>query len=262
MNKLSLKLKIRDILKNGGVEFYDFESRQFIEEYYGILSDTEILKKVNRRVSGYPLQYIFGNWEFYGLPFSVGEGVLIPRADTEVLVDTAIDLIKKRGFLTVVDLCSGSGAVAVAVEKNTETAVTAVEISDKAYEYLIKNIKTNRSSVVPIKGDATEFRGSFDLCLCNPPYIKTEEIKDLSKEVKCEPITALDGGEDGLRFYRKITENAKNFLKTGGVLMYEIGYNQADSVSEILSKNGFCDINTVKDLSGNRRVIFGTMESL
>lgn len=261
-DKEALQLNIQNILKDGGIEFYDFETRQFLREYYKVLPEERIIEKAKKRADGYPLQYIFGNWEFYGLLFSVGEGVLIPRADTETLVDTAIELIKKGKFKTVVDLCSGSGAVAVAVDKNTDASVTAVELSDKAFRYLEENIKKNNSSVTAVKADATVFSGSFDLCLCNPPYIKTEVIKELSREVRFEPTTALDGGSDGLAFYRKITQNAKNFLNPQGVLAYEIGYDQADAVSKILSENGFSDIHIIKDLSGNQRVIFGTADSL
>lgn len=258
----SLQTEIEQILKIGGIEFYKFEAKQFIKEYYGKLSEEEIFKKVTLRTTGYPLQYIFKNWEFYGLPFCVGEGVLIPRADTEILVDAALDILKGTKNAKVVDLCSGSGCIAIAIEKNSNASVWAVEFEKNAYLYLEKNIKLNHSEVVPVFADATKYTGKFNMVVSNPPYIETETLSMLEKEVQYEPKTALDGGKDGLDFYRKITANANKLLNKNGTLIFEIGYNQKDSVTNILKTCGFENIKCVKDLDGNSRVIFGTYKGI
>lgn len=257
-----LQKKIEKLLIENKIEAAQFEAKEFIKEYGKTLTETEILEKVNKRITGYPLQYIFGNWEFYGLKFLVGEGVLIPRADTEILVDTALSVLKEKENALVVDLCSGTGCVAIAIEKNSNATVTAVEMDKKAFTYLQKNIALNDSNVTAVLGDATKFCGKYDMVVSNPPYIETENLKRLQKEVRFEPKIALDGGKDGLIFYRKITENSKKLLNKNGCLIFEIGYNQEKSVSEILSLEGFSDIRVIKDFGGNPRVIFGTYNSL
>ena len=215
---------------------------------------------VRKRVEGYPLQYIVGSWEFYGREFLVGEGVLIPRADTETLIDTAKKLVEKNS--TVIDLCSGSGCIAITLEKELEARTYALEKSEKAFEYLTKNVKLNNSKTTPLLRDVLDEKSpsdlpEADLVVSNPPYIKTDEIKTLSKEVGYEPEMALDGDKDGLKFYREITRLWKDRIKNGGYLVYEIGYTQADDVCKILSDNGFEEVNVVHDICENPRVVYG-----
>ncbi len=217
---------------------------------------------INRRLSGEPLQYILGSWEFYSLPFKVGKGVLIPRADTEILVDCGLEFLKNKKNPDVIDLCSGSGCIAVAIaSERHDSSVTAVELSDSAYGYLKENIKLNNvSNIKPIKADVLLGGRDFcqyDLIVSNPPYIKTEEIDTLCAEVKNEPKKALDGGQDGLVFYRAICKLWLNNLKPDGSLMVEIGYDQKEEVSGIFSQY-FKNVNCVSDLCGNNRVVIGT----
>lgn len=213
-----------------------------------------------QRFDGIPLQYILGEWEFYGLPFKVGEGVLIPRQDTEALVEAALDIARANSAKKVLDLCSGSGCIAIAIEKNLEAAeVTALEASEQAYKYLLKNIKLNNSNVMPVKEDLRQYKPSagFDIIVSNPPYIRTGEINSLQSEVKNEPVMALDGGEDGLYFYTTIAEIYKEHINPGGAICFEIGIGQHEDVKNILLANGFKDINFKEDLNGIIRVVYG-----
>ena len=222
----------------------------------------ELEAMVLHRINGEPLQYILGKWEFYGLPFYVGEGVLIPRADTEVLVDNALEFLANEPDCTVVDLCSGSGCIAVSVAKNAKNAkVWAVELYEPAYSYLNRNVELNNADVNVIKADlfdTPDFDG-IDLLLTNPPYIETDMINGLSKEVKKELKTALDGGEDGLNYYRAIAD--RWLPVTRKCVMAEIGETQAAEVTALFEEKGFACV-TVKDLCGNDRVIIGTKNSL
>ncbi len=212
-------------------------------------------KIVAERNLGTPLYYILGQTQFYSLEFLVGEGVLIPRADTEVLVDTALFSLRDVKNPKVLDLCAGSGAIAVAIAKNRPDAcVDAVEFYEKAFEFLKKNIELNKArNVTAIKADALEVFGEYDLVVSNPPYIAYGEKKDLSKEVLCEPSTALFAENDGYLFYEKISQNfkdAQNFT-----LLFEIGYRQSKKVCEILSDFGYRQIEKIPDLNGITRVI-------
>lgn len=218
---------------------------------------------------GYPIQYILGEKDFMGLNFYVKEGVLIPRFDTELLVEYLIEYINKNykdKSIKVLDLCSGSGAIALSIAYYCKNAfVYGVDISDIALE--VSNINKERFNLTNakfLKGDlfkaleVSNLEEAFDIIVSNPPYISKEEIEGLSSTVKdYEPLLALDGGVDGLDFYRKITKGSKSYLKKDGLLIYEIGYNQADSVKGILSKEGFKDISILKDLQGHNRVVFG-----
>ena len=212
-------------------------------------------KIVAKRNLGTPLYYILGRSEFYSLEFLVGEGVLIPRADTEVLVDTALEVLRGVENPKVLDLCAGSGAIAVAIAKNRPDArVDAVEYYETAFEYLKKNVALNdATNVTAILADALEFFGEYDLVVSNPPYIAESEKKDLAKEVLCEPSTALFAEHDGYLFYEKISQNfktAQNFT-----LLFEIGYRQSQKVCEILSAFGYKQIEKIPDLNGITRVI-------
>ncbi len=247
-------------LAEAGIESSLFEARQ-IAAFLGNTSEEELNALLQRRIAGEPLQYILGEWEFYDLPFFVGEGVLIPRPDTETLAEFAIDRAGTEET-TCMDLCSGSGCLAITVDKHCPNAtVYAMEKSDEAYRYLEKNIERNLSSVRAIKGDVLEDDfGEYDLIISNPPYIKTADLDTLQKEVKREPQMALDGGEDGLMFYRKIAEKWVPHLKSGGTLAVEIGIGQGNDVKKIFEKSGLKNIGSRNDLSGVERVIFGTLD--
>lgn len=228
--------------------------------------DSEDIKAiVAKRREGAPLQYILGKWWFYKSEFLVGEGVLIPRQDTETLVEAALGFIRNIKKPDVCDLCSGSGCIAISIAADRKDAkVTAVEKYDGAYEFLLKNIDYNGAeNVTPLKADATgEPTGKYDLIVSNPPYIKDSDKNDLSAEVLKEPHTALFGGEDGLYFYRKISEKWKSALKENGILAFEVGINEAEDVAKILESGGFKNIGVKKDLIGIERVVFGTANSL
>ena len=261
---------IRKVETALGGENADFEARQIV--YYALGVDSTGFMKIrsdeasektifqceemtSRRKNGEPLYYILGKAEFYGLPFFVGEGVLIPRDDTEILVDTALEKIKDIKNPRVLDLCSGSGAIAVAIAKNRPDAcVTAVEKYDEAFSYLEKNIALNDvKNVILKKQDALEFFGEYDLVVSNPPYISERERSSLAKEVLCEPQTALFADNDGFMFYEKISENFK--LNKNFNILFEIGFSMAKRVSEILKSNGYCDVEVIKDYGKNDRVV-------
>ena len=248
-----------------------FEAREIIRETAGRrtpldeLSEKEYgqcLLMVNRRLTGEPLQYIFGHWEFYGYDFSVGEGVLIPRPETELLCDIAIKHLKAFGG-EFADLCAGSGCIAITVAKQTGLSARGVEISDKAYSYFCENIKKNNAEklVCAIKGDIfdTEVTDSFEdgslaAVLSNPPYINKKDMESLQKEVRYEPETALFGGDDGLDYYRRIFGVWSSKLKKGGLFAVEIGDEQGQAVKHLMEQEGYAP-EIVKDYSGKDRIV-------
>ena len=216
------------------------------------------VKKINRlvaeRITGKPLWYCVGDVDFYGYTLKVNESVLIPRPETEELVYVAkqLNLTGK----TVLDLCTGSGAIAIAIKKLTTANVYALDISESALEVAKQNATLNGADITFIKSDMFENLGElkFDLIISNPPYIKSEDIPKLQKEVKdFEPLSALDGGEDGLDFYRIISNRAKDYLVDGGVLLLECGIGQAKDIAELL--NGYKTVEIIKDLEGIDRII-------
>lgn len=224
---------------------------------------------VRRRAANEPLQYILGYWYFMGKKFFLGEGALIPRDDTEVLVKKSANFLKslmpKTKKAKVLDLCSGTGVIAINLAdmfKNSE--ILAVELYDTAIEYLNKNLKYNKVKNVKIlKWDVlnsklpSNLEKNFDLIVANPPYIKSNEINYLQEEVKREPREALDGGKGGLDFYRAILSRWKIFLKSGGGTCVEIGYDQASDVKHLFRLNGFRNVETIKDINSLNRVVFG-----
>lgn len=217
-------------------------------------------QKINMLIENEPVQYITNNQEFYGYNFYVDKNVLIPQPDTEVLVEEIINLAKKQEKnLKILDLCTGSGAIAVSIYKNLENVeISASDISKPALEVANMNFQKNECKINLIESNLFEnINDKFDIIVSNPPYIETEIIKTLSEEVKKEPILALDGGEDGLDFYRKIIEDAKEYLNENGYLAFEIGYNQKDVVEKILRDGGYRNIYSRKDLSGNDRIVVG-----
>ncbi len=225
------------------------------------LNHTDIDQIINRRKQGEPLQYIFGKWWFYKSEFLVGKGVLIPRQDTEHLVEEGLNLIKDKTSPSVCDLCSGSGCIAISIALDRPDAtVLAVEKYSDAYAWLLKNIEKNGAkNVTPLLADALcPTNDRFDLIVSNPPYIPSTEKETLSKEVLNEPHTALFGGEDGLFFYRELSKLWKNNLSEGGYLAFEVGIKEANLVAQILKENGYTNIGVKNDLLGVQRVVFGT----
>lgn len=214
-----------------------------------------------RRVNGEPLQYIIGEWEFYGLPFKVGKGVLIPRQDTEMLVDVARRFLEERGKSErrTLDLCAGSGCIGISLAKTAGADTVCVEKFAEAFAYLEENITLNGVCVEAVLGDVFDentVAGEFDLIVSNPPYLTEDDMQALQKEVRSEPQTALFGGKDGLDHYRKILEMYPKKLKRGGMLAVEIGIHQECSVCDIFRENALKP-QTEKDLCGVYRVVYG-----
>ncbi len=222
------------------------------EPSYEIFKDA-----LEKRCNHIPFQYIVGHQEFMKLDFKVNENVLIPRSDTEILVEEAIKLYKDKE-VHILDMCTGSGCIAISLAKYLDGAiVTGVDISKEALSIAKENALLNQVKVDFIESNLFEsINDKFDVIVSNPPYIKKDVIANVDKEVKeHEPILALDGGEDGLAFYKKIIEEAKNHLKENGYLLFEIGFDQANDVKEILENNDYRKIRIIKDYSGNDRVV-------
>lgn len=216
---------------------------------------------INMRLRHVPLQHIIGHTGFMGLDFKVSRDVLIPRQDTETLVETVLDRERDPG-ISILDLCTGSGCIAVSLKKLGGYAkVTASDLSDKAIGLAMRNASINDTEIRLIKSDLfNDINGCFDVIVSNPPYIPAEEIETLSPEVRDhDPRMALDGGEDGLDIYRRIVSECSDVLNAGGRLYMEIGFDQAAAVGGLMEKAGFRDIEVVKDLAGKDRVIFGTL---
>ena len=233
------------------------------------LSDDEeklFNKFIEERLSNRPIAYIVENREFMGLDFYVKEGVLIPRPDTEVLVEEVIELCKDKGPINILDIGTGSGAITVSLAKYLVNAkITSVDISDIALEIGEKNAQSNDvdDRITFIKSDLftnIDKDMKFDIIVSNPPYIKKEVIETLDKQVKdFEPYNALEGGIDGLDFYRAITTQGKNYLNKGGILAYEVGHDQSEDVSKLMEKDGYTNIYTRKDLQQIDRVVIGNI---
>ena len=219
-----------------------------------------------RRLAGEPVAYILGEWEFYSTRLFVDNGVLIPRADTEVLARAAIDHVNNRP-LRVLDLCTGSGCLAIAIAKNTiNSTLVLADNSDKALMVAKKNLRLHKLSTKAICAHLDALTppppmlGRFDLVVCNPPYIRTGVIQTLDPSVKnYEPMCALDGGPDGLEFYRKVAQNYTLAIREGGALMFECGFDQSSQVYDILAENGYREIEIINDLQGIGRVVKGCL---
>jgi len=194
-----------------------------------------------------------------GLKFKVNKNVLIPRPDTEILVEEVLQYIKESKTQKVLDMCTGSGAIAIAIKKfsTNNVEIDAADISDKAIEVANNNSKENRVNVNFIKSDLFKnIKQKYDIIVANPPYIETEIIKTLSEEVKNEPMLALDGGKDGLDVYRRIILEGYNFLNDNGYIFLEIGYNQKDSIEKLIKNSGlYKNFYSKKDLGGNDRIV-------
>ena len=213
-------------------------------------------KYIDEIIAGNPIQYILGYQEFMGINFIVNENVLIPQPDTEVLVEKTIELAKEFNNPTILDLCTGSGAIAISIAKNVPDAnIIASDISKEALDIAKQNDKDNKVSFV-LSDMFENINDKFDIIVSNPPYIKTGIISTLSKEVQNEPHLALDGGNDGLDFYRIIINNAFNYLNPNGYLCLEIGDDQQSSILKLINNcRKYIDITCFNDLSLHNRVI-------
>lgn len=219
---------------------------------------------IEKRASHIPLQHITGTQEFMGYTFVVNEHVLVPRQDTEILVEKVSDHIsQQKRKLRVLDMCTGSGCIAISLKKlHPDIDITAVDISKEALAVAEENCQKHQLSIHLIKSDLFEnIDGKFDIIVSNPPYIPTKDIGELMPEVReHEPIGALDGDEDGLKFYKAISKQALKHLVSGGKIFYEIGYDQGKSVPDILQSNQYKEIYVFCDLAGNSRVVVAGKE--
>lgn len=270
---------LRRLLRPEVCEDAGFEAFLLLQKAYGITrthytlqADTipcpdrhaEYHALLRRRIAGEPVQYILGEWEFWGLPFAVGEGVLIPRPETELLAETVLIHLKGYASPQVLELCGGSGCLAIAIaHSRPDTKVTTVELSPKALLYLQKNTLLNHTeNVAVVAGDAlcpttAIAQKRYHAIFSNPPYIRTDVLPTLQQEVKNEPVMALDGGADGLRFYRRFCELYPPLLENGGLLAFEIGEEQGNAVAQLMENAGMREITVKKDFAGNDRVVTG-----
>lgn len=268
----------RKRLEESGVESAQFESRILVETVLGLsgsarqlLPETaltpaqlaQLEQLTARRCAREPLQYLCGSWEFFGLEFAVGTGVLIPRQDTETLVETVLELRRNANRTHLLDLCSGSGCIPAAIAAHLPHVTgDAVELSAQALPYLRQNLQRHApqirihgsNALLPLTALAEE---RYDIITCNPPYLTEADMAYLQPEVASEPKTALYGGTDGLTFYRGLTPLWKPYLVDGGWLVYEVGVGQAQAVKEILERSGFTQCKIVPDLAGIQRVVLG-----
>ena len=266
-------------LKAAGKEAYAFEAELLLEKAAGLnrtalfLRDGEMLSAeaaesyerfLAEREGGRPTQYILGTWEFMGLPFHVGEGVLIPRGDTEVLVETILEKQQSESLHTILDIGTGSGCIPISLGHYGKFQhIMAVDISQKALEYATKNAAENKINIDFYESDLfsnlpAEWKGKLDAIVSNPPYIPKKDIAELMTEVKdFEPLNALDGGEDGLDFYRAIIAQGRDWLREEGWLFFEIGYDQGEALLSLLKEFGYTEFGLRQDLTGLDRVAYG-----
>ena len=279
----NLFLDARRKLKAAGIPAAQLEAREIVcyvsgktrEEFFRDLTlyatdqmEERIAELTDRRLKGEPVAYIIGEWEFYGLSLDVSREVLIPRMDTEVLAEEAILAARGAGEgCRVLDLCAGSGCVGLAVAANVpECKVVLADLSEGALRICRQNVRRCGLSnqVTCLSADAKlpplPALWDFDVIACNPPYIPTADIPTLDSSVKdYEPHEALDGGEDGLDFYRTVAAKWKGALRLGGRLIFEVGMGQSPDVEAILSENGFEDVRSIPDTQGILRVVSGTI---
>lgn len=268
-------------LKAAGIEDSAFEARQilrFITRYTNAqimerytqeltpVQESLWLVTLKQRCTHYPLQFILGEWDFYGLHFKVGEGCLAPRGDTETLVDEAFETCKAKEDACVLDLCSGSGCVGITVAvRYPKTAVTLVEKYEVPLHYTKQNIEELKApNATAVCADVFDYEPTqrFDLIVSNPPYVSRIGMDLLNEEARHEPQTALFGGEDGLDFYREILCRYPAYLVPGGRIAVEVGFDQSSVVQNLFKKAGAHDVGVRKDLNGIDRVVFGTFGML
>ena len=266
---------IYDLLKNAGIDNAQREAALLAEKFCGIspsslltcadqeLESEDLLAAIRKRTERYPLQYILGEWYFFGEKYILDESCLVPRPDTELLVELAIERLPRSSLFA--DLCTGSGCVAISTLAHRPDCTSyAFELFEGTLEMAKKNAVLNgvEDRFIPVPADVLEpinifsqDAPPFDAILSNPPYIKTSVIETLEKEVKHEPYAALDGGEDGLLFYREILKNHSQLLKKEGFIAFEIGYDQGGEIRKIAAENSF-DCEIIKDYGGCDRVAF------
>lgn len=274
-----LYLEFRRALREEGASSFELEAFELVSAATGLsrerlVRDARLFASAEtenrarallfRRLSGEPLGYILGEWDFYGLRFKLTKDVLIPRADTEALTGAVIAEFSGRGGLRILDLCCGSGCAGIAAAKNLEGSFLVMGDVSKpalkmARENAIRLLGAGRAAAVVL--DALEppphGLGRFGAIICNPPYIRSGDIAGLDASVRdFEPRLALDGGEDGLRFYSAVAALYRSSLEGGGALFFECGIGQAGDVSAILRENGYTDIRIIKDLGEVDRVVF------
>ena len=278
----NLFLDTRARLKKAGVESAQLEAREIIcfaadksrEQFYRDMAlyvsaemERRVEELVQRRLSGEPVAYIIGEWEFYGLSLDISRDVLIPRLDTELLAERGILKARESGDgARVLDLCAGSGCVGLAIAANApECRVVLGELSEGALRVCKQNVRRNElnARVTCLSVDALEAPSStlwdFDAIVCNPPYIPSRDIDGLDISVKdYEPHMALDGGSDGLDYYHAVAAKWKSALRLGGALIFEVGIGQADTVADLMAAGGFADIQVVPDSQDIPRVVYGT----
>lgn len=215
----------------------------------------QIISACDKRIEFVPVEKIFHKSYFFGLEFCVDDNVLSPRPETELLVETAVEYIKQNNYKSVLDLCTGSGCIAVSIKKNVDVDMTASDISSKALNIAKKNAQNNNVEIDFVKSDMFEkIEGKFDLVVSNPPYIDSQEVKTLDREVvEHDPKLALDGGEYGLKYYNIIHENIKKHLNDSGMLILEIGDDQKDLITALYNDLNFVECK--KDYSGNDRIM-------
>ena len=258
MNILDAALDSRYLLEyvtgqnNGWLFLHGSESAEQKE----IAAYTDLIKKRARHI---PLQHLTGVQEFMGLSFYVNEHVLVPRQDTECLVEMVLPITENKKIL---DMCTGSGCIAISLAVlGKAKECTAVDLSDAALEVAKKNARINRADVKYVQSDLFEkIDDTYDIIVSNPPYIPQDVIEGLMEEVReHEPMQALDGGADGLDFYRKIIQGAKEHLCGGGQLFFEIGYDQGEAVQRLMEQAGYREVECVQGFAGLDRVVFGTL---
>lgn len=279
----NLYLDTRQRLREAGVEGAQLEARELLchaagksrEQFYRDMAlyapdpvEEKLAALVERRLAGEPVAYLIGEWEFYGLTLDVTPDVLIPRMDTEVLAERAILLARAAGEgARVLDLCAGSGCVGLAVAANVPTCrVVLADVSEAALKICKGNVRRNElnARVTCVQADALQKPDAalwdFDVIACNPPYIPTGDLAGLDVSVRdYEPRSALDGGADGLDFYRAIAARWGSALRLGGSLLFEVGINQAMDVAALLERSGFEDIQSTQDTQGIPRVVEGVV---
>lgn len=220
------------------------------------------LEGIERRSRRIPLQHITGEQEFMGLKFFVNEHVLVPRQDTEILVEEGLKKIRPN--MDILDMCTGSGCIIISLEQLSQKdysgyncKFTGADISENALLKASENVKLHNAKIELKSSDLFEnIEGLFDIIISNPPYIRTSIIEELEEEVKChDPFIALDGKEDGLYFYRRIIDESRNYLKAGGWLLFEIGHDQREDVAKLFEEAGYTEISAKKDLAGLDRVV-------
>ena len=251
--------KAAALLEKAGIEDALFDARILVQ--LAANDDEKLAALLAKRAAHYPLQYLCNDWDFLDFTLQIGEGVLIPRADTEIVAETGIAAAKAVACPTVVDLCSGSGAIAIALARSVPSAkVTAVELSPEALLYLRQNVAALAPHITVVQADVFEYQTalaaqSIDVLVSNPPYITHEEMGALAPELSHEPRMALEAGDNGLLFYKHIAKAYRSALKKGGVLVFEIGATQSESVHAILRSEGYQSIETIQDYGGNNRCV-------